>query len=36
MHGVFLDAASLGDDVDLAPLLAELDSWDVYAHSSPQ
>jgi glycerate dehydrogenase len=31
MRGVILDAASLGDDVDLGPLRAAVEDWAVYA-----
>ncbi|HET8790759.1 MAG TPA: D-2-hydroxyacid dehydrogenase [Modicisalibacter sp.] len=36
MKAVILDAASLGDDIDLAPLRDEVDELEVYAHSKPQ
>lgn len=35
MKGVILDAASLGNDIDLSPILETLESWDVYASTSP-
>nr|WP_297457086.1 D-2-hydroxyacid dehydrogenase [uncultured Halomonas sp.] len=36
MKAVILDAASLGDDIDLAPLRDEVDELAVYAHSTAQ
>lgn len=35
MKAVILDAATLGDDIDLAPLRAEVDNLDVYATTTP-
>ncbi|SDK98520.1 glycerate dehydrogenase [Modicisalibacter muralis] len=36
MKAVILDAASLGDDIDLSPLCNEVATLDVHAHSKPQ
>lgn len=36
MKAVILDAASLGDDIDLSPLRDEVDVLDVYEHSAAQ
>lgn len=35
MKGVILDAASLGNDIDLGPITSLLDSWDVYPSTRP-
>ena len=35
MLGVFLDADSLGKDVDLTPVTQLLDDWQVYSFTSP-
>ncbi|RTR05105.1 D-2-hydroxyacid dehydrogenase [Halomonas nitroreducens] len=35
MHAVILDAASLGPDIDLTPLAAQLDRLDVHGHTAP-
>ena len=34
MRGVILDADSLGQDVDLTPLLRQLEDWDIFGHTS--
>lgn len=36
MKAVILDAATLGDDIDLAPLRAEVDALDVHALTAPR
>ncbi|GHC27010.1 D-2-hydroxyacid dehydrogenase [Aidingimonas halophila] len=36
MHAVLLDAATLGDDIDLSPLRAEIDHLDVYDNTAPE
>jgi glycerate dehydrogenase len=35
MKAVILDAASLGDDVDLTPIAAEVDEFVIHPHTSP-
>ncbi|UYG09499.1 D-2-hydroxyacid dehydrogenase [Halomonas sp. M4R1S46] len=35
MHAVILDAASLGQDIDLAPIETQLDRLDVHDHTAP-
>lgn len=36
MRGVILDTDSLGQDVDLTPLLERLDDWNLFGHTEPE